>query len=486
MKKTWLLVLLILLLQCALRLPFLAEPLNYDESVYMQIAGRMSQGEQLYRDIIDVKPPLLFNFYQLVGQEAQRLRLVMTVISLLTTLLVLQAGWLLGGQRVGLAAAGLFAVFSGGIFVEGTLGSPEGLMLPLLVGALNGLILGGGWIVLAGICSGAAIMIKQTAAVFLLCLLGFLVWRRRFAEAWTFLAGSLLCPLLYALFFGLRGDLPGLIDALFLLGAGMIKFDLLNILIKTLSIFLFENSVLWILALVGLLYAFRQRAIARMQLLLAWGAVSLLSAYLTSFGLGHYFLPQVPALALLGGLALGNWPEIIRRQSTRLVALLLITALAFFTLISQLEFYLACSGDQIAAQRYGSEAISKFKRLGRLIGERTKPGDQVYGFPVAVYYSQRRQPIKYYIIVRGGRSEVRLLGKLLYAYDFGISRSPELTRRIDEDIYQAIADRRTKYLVFGLMDLYQPPRLKEVVNANGYVYDRELSDPDALIVIYKR
>ncbi|MCU0641742.1 MAG: hypothetical protein MUC35_06645 [Candidatus Margulisbacteria bacterium] len=486
MKKTWLIILLILLVQGALRLPFLSEPLNLDESTYTQIAVRMSQGEYLYRDLVDVKPPLLFDLYRLIGWSDPGLRLYMAAFALLTTLLVLQAGWLWGGKKVGLAGAALFALFSGGVFIEGTSASAENLMLPFLVAALNCTLLGGWWVGLAGICSGAALMIKQTALFNLVGLAGYLLWRRRWPESGRFLAGAAVVPVFYLLQSWLRGDLPVMFNALFGLSGGMLKFSLGNVLFRTAFIFVFENSLLWLLAGLGFFYLRRQAWTEKNGLLLGWTAAALVGVYATGYALGHYFGQLIPALALLGGLAVGNWPAAAGTGKKGVYWLLLLATLALFTIANQYEFYFVYSGDQIAARRYGSEAIPKFRRIGERIRALTGPGDQVYGFPVAVHYSGRRQPVKYYLTVKGGRSEVRLFGRLIYAHDFGIDRGPALTRLIDEDIYQAIIDRRTKYLVFGLMNAYLPPRLKEVITTNGYAYDRELSDPEALIYVYKR
>lgn len=69
MKRVWLILLLILLFQFVLRIPFLSEPLNLDEATYWQIADRMSHGELLYRDLVDVKPPGLYYIFMLIGKD---------------------------------------------------------------------------------------------------------------------------------------------------------------------------------------------------------------------------------------------------------------------------------------------------------------------------------------------------------------------------------------------------------------------------------
>ena len=59
-KKYLFILLLILLLQLALRIPFLSEPLERDEGAYGYIGQRILAGELPYRDVFDHKTPVVY------------------------------------------------------------------------------------------------------------------------------------------------------------------------------------------------------------------------------------------------------------------------------------------------------------------------------------------------------------------------------------------------------------------------------------------
>lgn len=489
MKKTWLFLGLVLLLQFALHLPFLGEPLSQDEATYAQIGARIAHGELLYRDVVDVKPPGLFLIAQLLGRNVRLIRLETALYSLLLTILVFAIGRQAAGDALGLAAALLFAVFSGGVFVEGTMVTAElYMLLPLLLALASFLA---GWLFWAGIFSGLALLIKQPAAFNLLALGVALLlagWRDRasWRKLGLLMAGSLVFPLLTLAYFWSRGALADFINANFFYSLGMVKPNLPNFLVKTFLMMLFENSVLWALALAGAWLIWKKFRTERTALLLIWGAFSLLGVYAAGFSLGRYYLHLIPGLCLLGGVVIANWRTTGWPRSTSRPFLLLLAVLSFFIIISEYDFYLTYNPDQISAQRYGAGYNSAARDIGLKIRARTGPGDRVYGLASAVFYSGRPSPAKYYLTVRGGRTEIKFLGRLIYAHDFNVRRGPALERLVDEDIYRALADKRTRYFVVYLKDYYAPPDIWRKAEEYGYVLDGELSDKQNSIIVMKR
>lgn len=481
MKKIWPILFLILALQLVLRLPFLQEPLNPDEATYWQIAGRMSQGELLYRDLIDVKPPGIFYIFQLIGQEPFTLRLITALYSLLATLALFLAGRRLLGDRAGLWAALLFAVFSGGVFIEGTQANPETFMALPLVLSLAGFLAGN--FLLAGLLAGAAIMIKQTAAFSVLALLLVLLVRQQWRPVLAFLAGSLVLPGCLLVYYLYNGALAELFRAVFVYSAGMVKPSLVNFLVKTGLLFLLENSVLWLLAIVGVIYIIKYKLKdEKLQLLLAWSLFSLLGVYAAGYALGHYYIQLIPALCLLGGVGLARWRDL----NISRIFILMIAAFALFTFVNEYEFYLKYGPDEIATQRYGTPLNAVARRIGLRLKARTTPADRVFGISSAVVYSGRSSLTKYYLTVRGGRSEIWFLGRRVFYHDFGIERDPRLVRLVDEDFYRNLSDPRTKYWAVNLKDNYSPADLKARLQRYGYELDRELSDLTDDIIVFRR
>jgi|GEM_PF-4843641 4-amino-4-deoxy-L-arabinose transferase-like glycosyltransferase len=483
MKKTWLILLLILIVQVFLRLPFLAEPLNLDEATYAQIAHRIAQGQLLYRDMIDVKPPALFFAFQILGRDTFVIRLLTNLYCLFGTILLFLIGRQLWGGKAGLVAALLYAIFGGGVFIEGTQSSPETLMLVPLLASFSLFMLGGFWVFLAGILAGLAVMFKQTAVFNLLAMLIFAFWQKDFKKAGWLIAGAAVFPLFFTFYFIAHGTLPDFLAALFYYSSGMVKLSFLNPLFKTLYLFLFENSILWILAFIGLVMLARQKRSVNLNLLIFWSLASFVGVYVTGYAMGHYFIQLIPVLCLLGGMAITRWSE-IQFNKTLLISLLAVFGL--FVVANQYEFYFSYPPDRIATERYGSPVVAIGRQIGLEIGRRTKPGDCVSGISSVVFYSGRDSLTRYYIAVQGGRSEIWLFGKLIYAHDFNISRSPAIKKLVDEDFYRFLSDKRTKYWAVDLRDLYAPPNLAAKLKEYGYVVDLELSNRRYGIVVFKR
>lgn len=105
-----------------LRLPTFSRPLlSDDEAIYAVTADAMSRGELLYRDIVDHKPPFIYHVYQAgfaaLGRYNTHGAHALVILAVLVT-----AGLLLatakgrngdgGTAGIGLAAAGLFLIFS--------------------------------------------------------------------------------------------------------------------------------------------------------------------------------------------------------------------------------------------------------------------------------------------------------------------------------------------------------------------------------------
>src|SRR3989344_5206807 len=75
MKHEWLLV--VLLLVTLMRVPTLFEPYWYgDEGIYLTIGKAVSVGRELYKDIHDNKPPLLYVMAAMAGGSQFWFRLI--------------------------------------------------------------------------------------------------------------------------------------------------------------------------------------------------------------------------------------------------------------------------------------------------------------------------------------------------------------------------------------------------------------------------
>jgi len=115
------LVLATFVLGVALRLPtFSRQMLSDDEAIYATTADALVRGDLLYRDVVDHKPPLIYHVYQ-AGFAALGRYNIHGAHALVILSVLLTAGLLFATKqrekqaefdRTGLAAAGLFLVFS--------------------------------------------------------------------------------------------------------------------------------------------------------------------------------------------------------------------------------------------------------------------------------------------------------------------------------------------------------------------------------------
>jgi 4-amino-4-deoxy-L-arabinose transferase-like glycosyltransferase len=152
----------------------MTEPLDCDEAAYAYIGHRALQGDVLYRDLTENKPPLGYWLYALQvaigGYDELAIRIMPIPYVLATIVLVWWIGYRTGGPAAACLAAGLFIVCSTDPYLFGNGANLEHFINLFAVAALALLLRGwdgtGRWPLLAsGICVGAAVLVKQVAIV---------------------------------------------------------------------------------------------------------------------------------------------------------------------------------------------------------------------------------------------------------------------------------------------------------------------------------
>ena len=126
----------------------------------------------MYRDLTENKPPLGYWLYALAvmigGYNELAIRLLPIPAVLLTIALVWWIGWRLAGSLAACLAAGLFALLSTDPYLFGNGSNMEHFMNLFSVASLALLIMAWSrnrrWpLVAAGVCLGAAALVKQVA-----------------------------------------------------------------------------------------------------------------------------------------------------------------------------------------------------------------------------------------------------------------------------------------------------------------------------------
>jgi 4-amino-4-deoxy-L-arabinose transferase-like glycosyltransferase len=164
------------------------EPLDCDEAAYAYIGHRIINGDVMYRDLTENKPPLGYWYYALAvaagGYNELTIRLLAIPAVLLTIALVWWIGLKLSGPLAACLAALIFVILSTDPYLFGNGSNLEHLMNLFSVASLALMILGWNsgrrWPVFAaGFSLGAAALVKQVAILPLAVYVGGLILRRR-------------------------------------------------------------------------------------------------------------------------------------------------------------------------------------------------------------------------------------------------------------------------------------------------------------------
>ena len=396
MKNTWLVLLLILILQFTLRAPFINLPLEPgEEGLYSYFAQRISAGAVLYRDMQDVKPPGVFYIYLMafktLGEKESSIRLFSIMFAMLTTIFMFLIGKQIGNKNMGLIAALLFAVFSSGVVIDGVWGTVEGFMvLPMVIAfycffrgcdVINDLKSEGkralfSWagfmeFFLAGLFSGLAIMIKQVALFNFIALLiiaiAMNIKNKKMAIRIlsNIIAGFLLMvPFLLGYFF-IKGGLPGLIEFTMFNSVGMVKPKIIWFIQKTAEIMIKGNSILWLLSIIGVACILKWHRSIRYIALLVWGIFSIIGVFILGFALPHYYLQIIPGLSLLSAVAITNLRRLNISIITGLFISLLVMGLICLIIMSNYGYYFIKDKDELSKLVYGDRDGVIAREIGK-------------------------------------------------------------------------------------------------------------------------
>jgi hypothetical protein len=151
-----------------------SEPLDCDEAAYAYIGHRILDGDVMYRDLTENKPPLGYWLYTMAvalgGYRELAIRVLPIPYVLLTIAAVWWIGLRLGGPVAACLAAGLYVLLSTDPFLFGNGANLEHFINLFSVGSLALLIRGWDrrgrwWLFAAGLALGAAALVKQVAIV---------------------------------------------------------------------------------------------------------------------------------------------------------------------------------------------------------------------------------------------------------------------------------------------------------------------------------
>lgn len=387
-----------MLLAVGARMPFWHAPLSADEGGYAEVARLWQGGLSLYRDTWVDRPQgllLVFRGVLHLGSSAGTMRVTAAVTAGALVLVVACVGIRLGGRIVGAGAAVLFATVGSSPFLESFTLSGELLAavpagLSVLAFALWTRSRRTAWLVAAGLASGCALTVKQSALDALVAALLWLVWRDRrralrpalvlcLCAAAPLVACALLAPDLGSWWHAVvayRGQGDSLLTGSFA--------HRLDLLWASLPAALKGLGVLVLLAAAGWR---RAPLLARL-----WLAGALLGVLGGGNFHPHYYLQLVPPLAVLGGFGA------TRLLHSRALALAAAAALAA-TVAVTVPLWLDSPTAQARAIWPHDPHLQHDAAVADYVRARTRPGDRVLVLWGAadVYYLADRAPATPYL-----------------------------------------------------------------------------------------
>ena len=408
-------VLATFVLGAVLRLPTFGRALlSDDEAIYATTADAVTRGDKLYRDVVDHKPPLIYHVYQAgfavfgpYGTHGAHALVILSVLLTAAFLLAIKAreSDAPDGARAGLAAAGLFLIFSTTwhdydalaanceLFVLAPQALAAWLLLRDLRRPARG-IRGLGIHLAVGALVGTAALFKVQGLTFLGASIGLLAWWALIDRArWSWVtlralgqvAGALAVPALYLAWCAAAGNAAAAIywfkfnfsyvGAGLAGGAALARGARRLLLIGGVALVPYALGIAAAagaaLAIVRVLRGRRERADApspSVVLAVLWLATSAIAVTAGGRFFGHYFHLVLPALCLLAAPAFCRLWD--RGWSTRapLCALTALPALAFFALATVAR-PLAAAID---------EGEPRYDEVAARIDALTTPGERIF------------------------------------------------------------------------------------------------------------
>ena len=376
-----------MLVVVAVRIRFLDLPLERDEGEYAYGAQLLLRGGLPFRDLYTLKLPGAHAAYVpsvlLFGETKVAVRLGLLAVNLGTAALLYLLARRLAGATAGMGAAALYLVAAASLSLLGLFAhATQFLVLPMVAGVLALQVAPtraspGRWLVLSGFLLGLAVLVKQHAVVFVLFGAGIAyLHRRRARDVAMVLAGSVVPALVLAAVLTAAGSFDAFWLWCFRYAPQYVSLMPIDrgLMIAGLRALDIGASLPGIVALAAWgLWAWRRSP--QRGFLLGWLLTSAASVCPGLYFREHYFVPLVPAVAVLAGIGAR---DLARRGGLWTgVAALLVVGSALFPLWRDRVFLLE-RDDRIAMRRlYGPQPFAEAVEVARFLHARARPGDKL-------------------------------------------------------------------------------------------------------------
>ncbi len=414
-----------------------SEPLDCDEAIYAYIGHRLLEGDVLYKDVSENKPPLGYWIYAAAvaigGYDELAIRILPIPFVVATLLLIGWIGFRHARPWAGVTAAFVFALASTDARLYGNAAQFEHLINLFSTAALACLIRAfprsdRRWLAASGVCLGLAVLVKQLAVLpGLVVALAILrarfshdasrPYRTRAVDLAHFAAGVSVPLLLAAVALVLSGAGPWAYDDIFRFGPALATETLPQPNAPPLAYhWLTGNAApdgglappfgrsdyvvwwgggtwpLWLATIPAFVVVYRSRLNHR-RLILGWYVAAWAMTLAPGLYWVHYYLLPVPSACLIVGLALSDLVHPHTPKPTRCVGrmsvLALIAAVAVFLPVLQVRDYLMVESTELTRRFKKGQQWVSLREMGRDLAHRTASDDTptllVWGWQSPLY-----------------------------------------------------------------------------------------------------
>ncbi|QDV33623.1 ArnT family glycosyltransferase [Tautonia plasticadhaerens] len=394
-----------------------SEPLDCDEAAYAYMGRRMLDGDRLYADLSENKPPLGYWIYELAVALGGPNELAIRLLPIPFVLATVAMTWWIGLRLGGTMAAVLSAVLVGLLSTDPYLyGNGAQLEQPINCFALASLAAAieaglvprrrGAWLLLAGIAVGLATLVKQVAVLHLAVQGVAVMAMPRGAGGGRGAGTPRSLGLLMAGFAGTLAVAAAILWARGVMGAAADDIIRHGRALATdippdpnapspLFRWLTGNAdpsgalpppfgstdylvwwgrgswPIWLAAVPSMAWLTFGRSSFGRRLVVAWTASCLVQVVAPGLYWAHYYLLPVPGLALSVALTMGDLAAVGWRTRRSIAALAALSAAVVGFSVIQARDYLLVPPEELTIRYKGGRQWVELRKLGRLLADRT-------------------------------------------------------------------------------------------------------------------
>jgi 4-amino-4-deoxy-L-arabinose transferase-like glycosyltransferase len=439
---------LILLATALVRIRLLPVPLERDEGEYAYAGQLILQGVPPYSIASNMKLPGTYAAHAVImaifGQTIAGIHFGLLLVNAITILLIYFLGKRLFGDIAGIAAAAAYASLSLSPDVGGTASHATHFVTLFALAATVLLIRRPGASFWPGVLYGLAFLMKQHGIFFMLFGALYLIRRRSSLRTLATFAGAAILPYaLTCLILWRAGVFPNFWFWTVTYARAYAARVPLSTGIAYLSSTIHEiwaaSPALWVIAALGLFGVFWTRETRpRAAFALVFLAFSFATACPGLLFREHYFIPMLPAVALLAGVAVQwggqSWlmPVFSRRSSPRnLLVYSIFAAAVAYPFFAERQLYFSMTPVEAAREIWGDNPFPEAISAASYIRQRTSPST-----PIAVLGSE---PEIYFYAHRHSATP--------YIYMYGLMEPQPYALKMQNEVIRDLETTRPEYIV---------------------------------------